>query len=100
MNAAIRHLDTRLPAWVLTILWEANDADAEVSRFLDGSMRPIDVLLSDWRQLRGVASRLAFLREHLFPDADVIRSRYGVSTTVGLPFFYAHRLAAGALRWL
>jgi hypothetical protein len=100
IDATARHLDTRLPAWVVTTFRDAADADEELSRFLDGSLRPIEVLLSDWRQLRGLAPRLAFLREHLFPAADVIRSRYGVSTTLGLPFLYAHRLATGAFRWL
>ena len=100
IDATMRQLATRLPAWFVTRLRDARDADVEVARFLSGSLRPIEVLRSDWRQLRGLGARITFLREHLFPDADVIRSRYGVSTTVGLPFLYAHRLAAGAFRWL
>lgn len=100
LQATIRHFATPLPESVLNRLSGAHDADVEVQRFLDGSLSTTEVLLSDWRQLRGFALRFAFLREHVFPDPDFIRSRYGISNSLALPFLYARRLAAGALRWL
>jgi hypothetical protein len=100
LQAAVKHFATPLPEPVLRCIQHVHDADAEVRQFLDGTFGSIEVLLSDWRQLRGLALRLRFLREHLFPEADFIRSRYGISTPLVLPFLYAHRLAAGAFRRL
>ena len=100
LRAALKHFATSLREPVRRCVEHVHDADGEVRRFLDGTFNSIEVLLSDWRQLRGLALRLRFLREHLFPDADFIRSRYGISTPLVLPFLYAHRLAAGAFRRL
>ena len=100
LQAAVKHFATPLPEPIRQCIQDVRDADPEVRLFLDGSLGSIEVLLSDWRQLRGFALRLRFLREHLFPDPDFIRSRYGISTAFALPFLYAHRLATGAFRRL
>jgi len=100
LQATAKHFATLLPERVLDRIRDVCDADAEVRRFLDGSLGSIEVLLSDWRQLRGFALRLRFLREHLFPNPEFIRNRYGVSQTFALPFLYFHRLAVGAFRLL
>ena len=99
LHATAKHFATPLPEAVL----DRSGTFATLMRRFALSRRVTwldEVLLSDWRQLRGFALRLRFLREHLFPDPEFIRNRYGVSHTFALPFLYVHRLAAGAFRLL
>jgi hypothetical protein len=78
----------------------ARDADADVLAYLQGDMSQLAAAASDWRRLAGVRDRTRFLREHLFPPADYIRHRYGVTSRLALPFLYTHRIVTGARWWL
>lgn len=74
-------------------------SDDSASRF-GPDVRMVDILVSDLKALPGWRERLRLLREHVFPPADYIRRRYGVSSTLALPVLYAHRFFTGALKWL
>jgi putative nucleotidyltransferase-like protein len=69
------------------------------ARYIGGRMRPLDVLLSDLRLLRGWRSRWQLIREHLFPPARYMLERYAVSNPLLLPALYTHRLVRGAAKW-
>jgi hypothetical protein len=101
LDALVRARDlvgSALPAGVEAALSAA--APAEPSRvYLAGAMRKRDVLLSDlsvldWR------SRLRLLREHAFPPAAFIRTRYRTHRRWPLAALYLHRLVSGAARWV
>ncbi len=55
---------------------------------------------SEFRSLPSVGSRLLLLREHLFPPADYMLKKYGLSSRVWLPALYAHRGLRGAWKLL
>jgi len=90
---------TELPATVLAEL-HAHPADRDVLEFMGGRMSQLRVAASDWRRLPGLRDRARYLREHLFPPAEYIRHRYGVSSRLALPLLYTHRIVAGAKKWL
>jgi hypothetical protein len=92
-------IGTALPATVLAEL-NAHQADRDVLEFVEGRMSQLRVAASDWRRLAGMRDRARYLREHLFPPADYIRHRYGVSSPLALPLLYTHRIVAGARKWL
>ena len=91
-------IGTELPATVLVEL-NAHAPDRDVLEFVEGRMTRLRVAASDWRRLGGVRDRARYLREHLFPPADYIRHRYGVSSRLALPLLYTHRIVAGARKW-
>jgi hypothetical protein len=94
-------LGTPLPPNLLQRLSAHDSAtDRDVLVFLEGRASPLRVAASDWRRIESWRDRLRFLREHLFPAPSYIRHRYGVTSTALLPFLYAHRIAAGAVRWV
>jgi hypothetical protein len=75
-------------------------ADTEPSTaFLGGSMRTIDVELSNLRTMSGWRSRLEFVWQHLFPNPRYMLASYGANP-VWLPVLYVHRIIRGAIRWL
>ena len=69
-------------------------------RYLEGTVRKRDVLVSDLKTLPGWRARLRLLREHVFPPPAFIRQRYGVRSGWLLPALYLHRLVTGAFRWV
>lgn len=75
-------------------------ADADVVAFLERPPSLLRVAASDWRRLRSWRDRVRFLREHLFPSPSYIRHRYGIRSTVALPFLYAHRIVFGLVAML
>jgi hypothetical protein len=54
-------------------------------------------LKSDLRAVRGWTPKIRLLREHLFPAAAFVRSRYGSDTP--LLFAYIARILAGVGKW-
>jgi hypothetical protein len=55
-------------------------------------------LLEDFRCLSSWRERLLLAREHLFPDPEYMRIKYGNNERYLLPFFYAHRAVRGLYR--
>lgn len=88
---------TRLPVDVGSGL--APGSHDAVGRFDRQGMRA-GHLLSDLRALPAWQPRLQLLREHLFPPADYVKRRYGVSSSLTLPALYLHRILTGALKWV
>jgi hypothetical protein len=66
---------------------------------LRGGMRKVDVLLSDLGALDRWSDRWRLLQEHVFPPADYMQQKYGVSTRAWLPLLYARRFVGGAGGW-
>jgi hypothetical protein len=79
--------------------YRTGGSDDSASRF-DHNVRMIDILVSDLKALPGWRERLRLLREHVFPPAEYIRRRYGVSSSLALPVLYAHRFLTGAVKWM
>jgi hypothetical protein len=101
LDDAASCLATVVPPAILARLNEgAASTDPDVLAFLASPPSRIDVVRSDWRRLRGWHQRARFLREHLFPPPDYMRRRYGLTSNAALPFVYAHRIVAGAKKWL
>ena len=98
LTDARNRIGTELPATLLVEL-NAHAADSDVLEFVEGKMSQLRVAASDWRRLAGMRDRARYLREHLFPPADYIRHRYGVSSRLALPLLYTHRIVAGARKW-
>ncbi len=76
----------------------AGRARAEPSAQVLTAARPIDDLWLDLRVSEGWRERAALLREHLWPDAEYMRTRVGA--TGWLPLAYARRVLAGAGKWM
>jgi hypothetical protein len=55
--------------------------------------------MSDLAALSGWRARLRLVREHLVPPVSYMQKIYPCSS-VFMPFAYAHRIIAGAWRWL
>ena len=69
------------------------------SAFIGGHRALAGELLSDLR-IGSWRTRVALLREHLFPPVDYIRKRYPQWPRPLLPLVYAYRIAHGAPAWL
>lgn len=67
--------------------------------FLGGGLRPVDILRADLAATPGWRTRLALLREHLFPRAAFMYERYGTRTRLALPWLYLHRIVTGLPKW-
>jgi hypothetical protein len=67
--------------------------------FTKSGLRPIDMLASDLRALRGWRERARLLREHLFPARDYLRTMEGRLGHAPFPVLYARRIVRGASRW-
>lgn len=89
---------TRVPPGIAaasaTAGWEPSSA------FLDGTIRRLDVELSNFKRSVGWRARGQFVRQHLFPEPAYILQTYGVRSRLWLPALYAHRIVRGAVRWL
>lgn len=77
----------------------AADPTAPVVAFLAPRLRKIDVLKADWLALEGWPARLSLLRDHLFPPASYVLSRYGATNRALLPVLYAWRACSRAAGW-
>ena len=100
LKDAREKLDTPVPQDLLRSTdSHANATDADVLAFLDGPLAD-QIAVSDWKRIRGWRARARFLREHLFPPPMAVQERYKSTSHVMLPLFYAHRIAAGSVKWL
>jgi hypothetical protein len=59
---------------------------------------PAAILLSDWKQIKGMRNRLKWLKEHLFPKPEYIRQKFGVKSSPMLLIFYVWRIMKGSVR--
>jgi hypothetical protein len=75
------------------------EADEPSAAFVGGNRALAEILLSDLRQGHW-RTRVALLRELLFPGLRYIRKRYPGWPAPLLPLAYAHRIAHGAPAWL
>jgi len=97
LTLAHHWLHTRLPAEVMRAL--AQDSADPTAVYLGARLRKVDVLSSDLKALRGWPARWQLLREHLFPPAEYMMERSGVSSRLFLPGLYASRIVRGVWRW-
>ena len=87
---------TRLPQALQT---PPPPGNAEASAyFLTPRRRPWQVLGADLRALAGWRNRLRLVREHLFPPAAYMRTRYAAAHPAPLPLLYGYRLLRGLRR--
>jgi hypothetical protein len=87
---------TAVPGEVLAALSAVTGEASAV--FLRSQLRPIDRLRADLRALGPVAAA-RLVREHLFPPADYMQAKYGVTGTAWLPAYYASRALHGIRKW-
>ena len=87
---------TALPLDVVTTLSEGTSEVSAV--FLRKDLRPVDRLTADLRAL-GPRGAARLMREHMFPPASYMRAKYGVSSRVWLPAYYASRVLGGMWKW-
>jgi hypothetical protein len=98
LDAAARLLGTAVPERVLTALTEEGRGDPS-RRYTESHVRRLDVLRDDLQRLSW-SERVHLLKEHAFPPAAFMRSRYQVENRLLLPVLYAHRLVTGAFKWI
>jgi hypothetical protein len=99
LEAAAARLGTAVPGRVLAAL--GTSGLGEPSRaYTERTQRRIDVLRTDLRLLPRWRDRLQLVSEHAFPPASYMMARYSAQQRLLLPALYAHRLAAGAWKWL
>lgn len=67
---------------------------------LQGPWTQAQVLRLDLDALPDWPARCRLIREHLFPSAGYMRSRYGVQSTLLLPGLYIWRILFGTPKWL
>jgi hypothetical protein len=91
-------LGTPLPDRVLNAM--RPNGDERTAAYLRGGFRKVDILASDLRSIPTWRSRLALLREHLFPPSDYLLSGSDHKNRATLPFLYARRIVRGARAWL
>ena len=96
LELAQAHFGTQVDDMV-TALDRARSGVEEASARFVGGLRPIDVLRTDLRTLRGWPERLRLLREHLLPPPGIMRARYGADAF--LPLAYIQRIVRGAPPW-
>ena len=95
--AARRHLATEWPAAVDAALRPAAARDWLTPRLLAGN---VGKLLAVYRSLPDGRSRLTWLREYLFPDADYMLAPRHPRHPWRLPLLYLKRIGAGARKLL
>jgi hypothetical protein len=97
LEAASRLLGMPIPETVTAAL--NTDQTVEPSGAYTGRRRKLDVLRDDLRRLPW-SDRVLLLREHAFPPASFMMSRYALHQRTWLPAFYIRRLVSGAWKWL
>lgn len=96
LERAAAQFPTALPPEVLTALAEGTSEPSAV--FLRKDLRPVDRLAADLRAL-GPRAAARLVREHLFPPADYMQAKYGVTSRAWLPAYYASRVLNGIRKW-
>jgi len=91
-------LGTKVPAEAARVLAERGVAEPS-RQYVEGRVRRLDVLRDDLRHLSW-PDRLHLLKEHAFPPAAFMRSRYRIESGLLLPILYVHRLVTGARGWI
>jgi len=84
----------------LTALSDGSRSGEPTAAFVGGRRRQAGILVSDLRHADGWWCRWRLLREHLFPPARYMHSRYPRCPAWLLPCAYAYRIARGAPSWL
>jgi hypothetical protein len=87
---------TALPLDVVTALSSHTSEASAV--FLRSDLRPVDRLAADLRVL-GPLGAARLLREHLLPPAHYMQAKYGLTSRVWLPAYYASRVLNGIRKW-
>ena len=90
---------TRIPPRVEE-LWQATAPTERSHVYVSGPVLKRDVLASDLAELPGWRARARLVKEHAFPPAAFMRTRYGVTSAIWLPALYVHRLITGTFKWL
>ena len=90
---------TRIPPRVEE-LWQATAPSERSHVYVSGPVLKRDVLASDLAELPGWRARARLVKEHAFPPAAFMRTRYGVTSAIWLPALYVHRLITGTFKWL
>jgi hypothetical protein len=98
LSNAQQALAAPLPAHVAARLETAGRSEL-TRRYVEGTVRRRDVLVSDLSTLPTWGARLRLVREHAFPPASFVLQRYGMRNRLWLPALYAHRLVTGAFKW-
>ena len=75
------------------------ESSEPTAAFIRTDLKKIDVLVSDLRTLGSWRQRLTLIREHLFPPLAYMRTVYGVSNPLLLPFTYVIRAVTGVGKW-
>jgi hypothetical protein len=99
LEAAAARLGTAVPADVLDALG-TSERDEPSRTYTERTQRRLDVLRSDLRLLPRWRDRCQLVAEHAFPPASFMMARYDARQRALLPILYAHRLVAGAWKWL
>ncbi len=93
---AQHHFRTPLPAALEQLVPAGHEP---LAAYMDKQFRPVDVLMSDLRALRGYRARCQLLREHLFPSPHYLRAARPRLGSGPLPWLYARRIVRGVSRW-
>ena len=93
---AVDYFGSPVPRQVMDVLARARDEPSSI--YVSKNLRLVDGLLSDLRSL-SVRDRVRLVAEHVFPPAEYIRKKYGITSRRSLLVFYARRIAAGVPRW-
>jgi hypothetical protein len=99
LEASAARLATHVPRGVLEALGAA-PLDEASRAYTEHAQSRRDVLVADLHRLPRWRDRLRLVAEHAFPPASFIMARYPGRRRAWLPLFYAHRLLAGAWRWM
>ena len=97
LTQAQRCFGTRLQDDVLEALSAPGPPEPSARDLEPGRLR---CMVRDIRSLPSWRDRLRLGKEHIFPPADYVLKKYGVSSPVWLPALYLHRGLWGALKLL
>jgi hypothetical protein len=96
LQRAQQTFHTTIPANVLTAL--STHVSEPSAILVRKGLRPVDRLASDLRTL-GAVGAVRLVREHLFPPAEYMRAKYGISSPALLPAYYVARMLSGMSKW-
>lgn len=106
--AMVRAMDTALPLFPLEDVTIVERIRSDARRDGNGALdpetltdsSPLGQALHDLRALDGAGQRLTWLRQHLFPRAEYMKSHYSLRRTWLLPLFYLWRILRGGVKLL
>ena len=99
LEASMRLVGASVPGHVIQILKHAGQGDPSKA-YTEREQPRLAVLRDDLRHLPRWRDRARLLREHAFPSASFMMSRYSGRRRAWLPAFYVHRLVTGAWKWM